>query len=120
MFIFNLFNLTGLGWGGLMALMDSVILSLLKAAQAIQSDPSLKNASDDNMLSKYAKIYTELRNDEVTEFSKKFLQSAGVPLLRNVQNPSFLLPNIPRNSYSVSQSTPSSGDGDWLLNGSVA
>ena len=31
MFIFNLFNLTGLGWGGLMALMDSVILSLLKA-----------------------------------------------------------------------------------------
>jgi drug/metabolite transporter (DMT)-like permease len=31
MFIFNLFNLTGLGWGGLMALMDSIILSLLKA-----------------------------------------------------------------------------------------
>jgi len=31
MFIFNLFNLSGLGWGGLMALMDSVVLSLLKA-----------------------------------------------------------------------------------------
>jgi hypothetical protein len=31
MFIFNLFNLTGLGWGGLMALMDSVVLTLLKA-----------------------------------------------------------------------------------------
>ena len=31
MFIFNLFNLTGLGWGGLMALMDSVVLSLLKS-----------------------------------------------------------------------------------------
>jgi multidrug transporter EmrE-like cation transporter len=31
MFIFNIFNLTGLGWGGLMALMDSVVLSLLKA-----------------------------------------------------------------------------------------
>lgn len=31
MFIFDLFNLTGLGWGGLMALMDSTVLSLLKA-----------------------------------------------------------------------------------------
>jgi drug/metabolite transporter (DMT)-like permease len=31
MFIFDQFNLTGLGWGGLMALMDSTVLSLLKA-----------------------------------------------------------------------------------------
>lgn len=31
MFIFDQFNLTGLGWGGLMALMDSSVLSLLKA-----------------------------------------------------------------------------------------
>ena len=31
MFIFDLFNLTGIGWGGLMALMDSTVLSLLKA-----------------------------------------------------------------------------------------
>ena len=31
MFIVDLFNLTGLGWGGLMALMDSTVLSLLKA-----------------------------------------------------------------------------------------
>ncbi len=31
MFIFDQFNLTGLKWGGLMALMDSSVLSLLKA-----------------------------------------------------------------------------------------
>jgi drug/metabolite transporter (DMT)-like permease len=31
MFILNHFNLSGLGWGGLMALMDSIVLSLLKA-----------------------------------------------------------------------------------------
>lgn len=31
MFIFDQFNLTGLGWGGLMALTDSIVLSLLKA-----------------------------------------------------------------------------------------
>jgi len=31
MFIFNQFNLSGLGWGGLMALIDSIVLSLLKA-----------------------------------------------------------------------------------------
>lgn len=31
MFIFNHFNLLGLGWGGLMALIDSIVLSSLKA-----------------------------------------------------------------------------------------
>ena len=31
MFILQQFNLSGLGWGGLMALMDSTVLSLLKA-----------------------------------------------------------------------------------------
>ena len=31
MFILQQFNLSGLGWGGLMALMDSSVLSLLKA-----------------------------------------------------------------------------------------
>ena len=31
MFIFDHFNLSGLGWGGLMALIDSIMLSLLKA-----------------------------------------------------------------------------------------
>ena len=31
MFILQQFNLSGLGWGGLMALMDSIVLSSLKA-----------------------------------------------------------------------------------------
>jgi multidrug transporter EmrE-like cation transporter len=31
MFIFNHFNLSGLGWGGIMALIDSIVLSLMKS-----------------------------------------------------------------------------------------
>ena len=83
---------------------ELTILSLLKAAQAIQSKPSLKNASDENMLREYATIYSKIRNKQVSDLRDRFLESVRVPLLPEVSNQLFLSP-----------ATPSSEPTNWLL-----